>query len=296
MNLLLLILVSVATITQRPTAVNGWPELTHNIRIVMMQAELFNNEKAAKVKTGRKPINLAGQVFGKLTIIEQVDDPRKGAHWRCLCECGNTTVTAGCRIVSGKTTSCGCWKRNCQRTHGMGKTSTYLSWQEMKRRVTDPNKESYKYYGARGITICDRWKESFENFLSDMGPRPEGTTLDRKEVNGNYEPDNCKWSTQKEQCNNRRDNRHITWNGETLNLAQWAERTGIGEGIIRDRIDIWNWPVEKALTKPIRVVNRMITFQGKTQLIGKWAEELGTKYNILYPKVLSGEWPPKEAA
>jgi hypothetical protein len=109
-----------------------------------------------------------------------------------------------------------------------GKISkTYLAWQYMKARCNNSKSQNYKYYGGRGITICDRWLNSFKNFLEDMGEKPKGLTLERIDNNGNYEPDNCKWATWIEQRNNTRSNRWISYNGETRTVAQWARFLGI---------------------------------------------------------------------
>lgn len=126
--------------------------------------------------------------------------------------------------------------------------STYVTWCAMRQRCYDKKKHNYKWYGGRGITVCKRWN-SFNNFLADMGVRPIGHTLDRVKKNGNYCKSNCKWSTQKEQTNNTRSNRLITYNGETLTASQWSEKTGIKSRKIRQRIDRDGWSLQKALTK-----------------------------------------------
>lgn len=148
-------------------------------------------------------------VFGRLTVTgRQYAFSKVGqAHWRCKCECGNASVVKGSNLRSGVTKSCGCLKDDLNRTtktkHGKRDTSTYLSWVQMNQRCNNPKSTSYADYGVRGIAICERW-QSFELFLEDMGDRPFGKSLDRKDTNGNYEPSNCKWSTAKEQANNRR--------------------------------------------------------------------------------------------
>lgn len=130
-------------------------------------------------------------------------------------------------------------------------TQTYKAWCSMHRRCSQPSQENYHLYGGRGIAVCDRWKV-FENFLADMG-ECNGLTLDRwPNAAGHYEPGNCRWASQKEQQRNRRGNRLLTHEGETLTVAEWAERTGVGSATIRSRIDRYGWSVSLALTTPHR--------------------------------------------
>ena len=152
-------------------------------------------------------IDLTGLKFAKLTVLKRSEKRRStGTLWDCLCDCGNHTVVDSLKLRTGHTKTCGCGKYFGlgRSTHGMSnKTRTYRTWKEMRNRCRNPNATQYKWYGGRGIKICDRWS-NFELFLEDMGERPEGRTLDRIDSDGNYCKANCKWSTAKEQAKTNR--------------------------------------------------------------------------------------------
>lgn len=173
--------------------------------------------------------NLTGQRFGRLKVIELVGiNKRRYAIWKCLCDCGTYTTTDGGKLREGNTNSCGCLRRELSAqqmqalntTHGHTsryKTSPeYNSWRCMTQRCYNPNHASYERYGAKGVRVCDRWRD-FENFLADIGPRPTGTTLGRTLDLGNYEPGNVFWMTKAEQMLSRMNKR---------NLLKWAAERG----------------------------------------------------------------------
>lgn len=200
--------------------------------------------------------SIVGQKFNRLTVYGLVGFTKTRqsiSHWLCRCKCGNFSIVAKPKLLKGTTKSCGCQNlkelRALSTTHGMSQTRIFRIWVGMQSRCYDPNCESFKDYGARGITICDRWRGSqgFTNFLTDMGqPTTDQHSIDRKENNGNYEPANCKWSDRYEQARNNRHNHYLTAQGETYCASQWAEITGIKSGLILARIRR-GWSAEEAL-------------------------------------------------
>jgi len=190
-------------------------------------------------------IDISGKTFNKITVISRAN-PRYGkTYWNCVCHCGKHFEARGVRLKNGSTTSCGCHKT----THGMSNTPTYHSWENMVQRATNPNK-SFDYYIGRGIGICDSWMD-FNVFLSDMGVRPEGKTIDRIDNNSGYSKDNCRWATPFEQMNNRRDTIFITYLGVKQSVGYWSKESGISISAIRSRLNL-GWTAEKILTTPIR--------------------------------------------
>jgi hypothetical protein len=156
-------------------------------------------------------LDLTGKKFSKLTVESEAGRDSYGrAQWLCVCDCGERVIIGSNNLRTGNSKSCGCVKRQwlesgkANRTHGMTKTGAHVSWRKMIERCEKTYCRRYADYGGRGIKVCDRWKV-FENFYADMGDRPEGMSLDRIDVNGNYEPSNCRWATPQQQRANRRD-------------------------------------------------------------------------------------------
>ena len=190
-----------------------------------------------------------GHRFGRL-IVQQLLSKKPVAKWKCLCDCGNETEVWGGHLKSGVTRSCGCLVADSNKekktTHGMTKTRTYKSWRSMIGRCTLPSVPSYKSYGAKGIGYDPSWRD-FNKFLSDMGERPEGTTLDRIDGTKGYSKENCRWATTKQQQSNRKNCMHLTYNGVTKTAAEWSKSLGLAKGAVWNRIKL-GWSVEKAVT------------------------------------------------
>lgn len=170
----------------------------------------------------------------------------------------------------------------------------WRSWLAMRQRCSNPRTVGWADYGGRGIKVCRRWKSSFANFLKDMGPKPTPQhSIDRKDVDKNYTPSNCRWATKLDQARNCRSNRYVTFNKKTMCLSAWADETGLSESLIRARLNI-GWTVQKTLTTP-RGARRHdqieLTYKGETKPLKQWARLLGVNYTTLLYRVETGLSP-----
>jgi hypothetical protein len=209
-----------------------------------------------------KMIGMVGKVFGKWTVVARAGSSHRSPTWTCQCECGKRKEVVGKTLRNGDSTSCGCQAplliSKARTRHGYARlgqvTPTWRTWAGIIRRCTNPHDKAFKRYGAKGITICDRWKV-FENFLEDMGERPEGLTIDR--INGRlgYFKENCRWATQKEQQNNRLNNMTIAYRGEHKTVSEWADCLNIKAHTLANRIRL-GWTPEDTIEKPIAKWNR----------------------------------------
>ena len=153
-----------------------------------------------------KTLDLTGMTFGRLTVVSAAPKLGEKARWVCSCSCGGTTSASTSNLRAGLSKSCGCGRKESLKkkaTHGMSGSKEYAVWTAMIQRCSNPKRRDYKHYGGRGIKVCARWVQSFADFLSDLGSRPSGLTLDRIDVNGDYEPTNCRWATWETQQNNK---------------------------------------------------------------------------------------------
>ncbi len=196
-----------------------------------------------------RKLNLKGQRFGRLLVTERAPSTNQGTCWHCTCDCGAYVIVGTALLQRGKTKSCGCYRRDRGVKHGStinlrhgegsnGKeTPEYRAWTQAKSRCHNENHSDYKNYGARGIRMCERWRSSYEKFLAAVGRRPSPThSLDRRDNDGNYEPDNCRWATSQEQNRNNRNTRIVTIGKKTKALGDWLDETGTSRTTFYNRI------------------------------------------------------------
>lgn len=166
-------------------------------------------------------------------------------EWYCVCSCGSYKITNSKSLVRGKTASCGCMRK----THGLTATPLHKVWASMRERCNNPKAKSYRYYGARGIKVCKRW-DSFEHFMADMGPRPKGASVERKDNDLGYSPDNCRWATDYEQAQNTSRTRKLTAGGRTMTISNWCRELGGTSALIHGRLKR-GWTEEAACLIPV---------------------------------------------
>ena len=201
---------------------------------------------------------LDGQRVGLLTVISISPDEGVKRRWVCRCDCGTTKTVQENHLVAGAIKSCGCLRhrRPANWSHGRHGSPEWRTWINMRDRCYRKGNKAFRYYGKRGIRVCERWKQ-FANFFADMGEKPSPKhTLERIDVNGDYCPENCIWTDWKSQERNRTNNRLIEYNGETRCLSEWAELLGFEVHTLLSRLDRGGWSIHESFTTPIGAVNR----------------------------------------
>lgn len=220
-----------------------------------------------------KPLKvLTGKIYGRLVVVERNYNMNKGGvWWTCQCSCGNIKSVKGSNLINGGTKSCGCYKSECSSarikailtTHGGTGTRLHKIWECMKSRCSYSKGDAYKNYGGRGITVCDEWKNDFVKFYdwALVNGYKDDLTLDRINVNGNYEPSNCRWVTRKEQNRNTRKTIYLTFNNETKCLKDWSEFYGLPYHVLKYRYHK-GWSIEKALATPLQIHKKKVNADG----------------------------------
>jgi hypothetical protein len=195
--------------------------------------------------------DLSGQLFGRLEVVAEVDRINGRRMWMCRCVCNAELNVEHRSLKSGNTKSCGCLysdaRTEVHKTHGQGgpnRTRAYRIWSNMLTRCRNPLADNYERYGGRGISVCERWLK-FEHFFEDMGSPPAGTSIDRIENSGNYEPGNCRWATTQQQNENRRGLRWVEYDGKKMLVSQWAKHLGVNPSTLYEALD--KHPIEYAL-------------------------------------------------
>lgn len=238
------------------------PPPCHRFRDGLSHGGMGPSRGVSAMPNLRKIPVLTGMRFGMLVALEEQKKKGGGYKYLCRCDCGNITTVFNRCLYRGLRVSCGCakWKK----THGCSKTRAYKSWDHMLDRCKNPKTTYWNEYGGRGIKVCERWMK-FENFLADMGERPEGTSIDRINNNGNYEPENCRWATKKQQQQNRRVAHKLTHDGTTMTLSEWSRRAGLKTSTLSERLRR-GMGIKDALTKSVGPNGRRLTAAGKAHL------------------------------
>lgn len=208
-------------------------------------------------KTGKR-LDLTGVRFGNLVAVRYArrDSKNRKTFWLCRCDCGQEVERRLPLLRIGRVKSCGVnghhWRPRSEVLGAFRSTSEYRSWERMRRRCFEESHDRWKHYGGRGITVCPQWRDDFMQFLSDMGVKPTPKhTIERNDVNGNYEPGNCRWATMAEQARNMRRSVYVEYEGERLLLIDLCARLGLKAGIVRGRMKM-GWSLDRAVTQVVR--------------------------------------------
>jgi len=238
--------------------------------------------------------DLTGQSFGELVVLGYAgNNHKKHRTWECRCSCGNVVIVATYELSQGVKVSCGC--------NNGDRTKLYYTYNNIVDRLNNPKHKQYKDYGGRGIGIDPVWASRPEGFINFCewaltSGYAEGLTIDRKDVNGDYSPDNCRWATMKEQCENRRSTRLITYNGETKSAKAWSIHLGGSADVVIQRLKA-GWSEEEAVSAPIETDKRRgvyITYGGETLSVADWSRRLGGGRGLVSSRLYQG-WTEEEA-
>jgi hypothetical protein len=270
-------------------------------KITVIHHNLLNGHvHCCKECKSNKLKDITGERFGKLTVIKRGEDfigpAGRETQWVCKCDCGNTTIVRGHALRNGHTRSCGCLIVDSSTKHGLYNTKIYGKYNKMKHRCFNSNNKHYKRYGGRGITICDEWlgENGFINFYNwaMANGYSDDLTIDRINNDGNYEPSNCRWTTQEVQANNTSNNVIIKYNNEEHTISEWAKIYNIEYYNLYNRIINLGWSIDKALNTPINdyIVKIKDPYTGKERFLSDIAIEHGINPKLVYDRVVRGGW------
>lgn len=237
-------------------------------------------------------LNLNGQRFGKLVVINEHSEKTSDGRilWFCKCDCGGEKITRADHLKNNLVKSCGCLLEH----HNLSYSSEYKIWDSIRQRCSNPKNKHYHHYGGRGITVCDEWKNSFEAFYRDMGPRSSDKhSIDRKRNNEGYNKDNCEWKTQKDQVNNTRRNLVFTYQGETKTLMQWCEILGFNYHNVKYRIHK-GMLFEVAIHLDKIAKSNLLSLNNITKEISIWCKESRVTFSSFRYRLSNG-WTFEEA-
>lgn len=240
--------------------------------------------------------DLTGHKYGQWTVVQYAGiapNSRKAA-WLCECKCGTRRAITSNNLQ--RALSCGCGRRQKtilrNTTHGRARSPEHRTWCGMLQRCYNQNNTGYEDWGGRGITVCDRWKNSFENFFADMGTKPfPGASIGRLDNDGNYEPKNCRWETHEQQAKNTRRTRRFAIGSESKCFSEWAEEAGVSPAAFANRVNA-NWNEDELLAPPIEA--KRLEYNGKSMTVHEWSTVLGMSPSVLYERLSSG-WTTEEA-
>lgn len=232
--------------------------------------------------------------FGRLKPIRMMEGKGR-TKWLCKCDCGNETIVTQKNLCNGNTKSCGCFSMESRRARNKGyqnKERLYIVWIGMRERCNNPNNNSYKWYGAIGVTVCEEWERdycAFKRWALETGydeTLPRGAqTIERKDPNKDYSPENCEWKTIQQQQRNKRGSVLYEMNGEKHILREWSEILNVDYDLLRSRVGTYGWTLEQAISEPkqskVNVKKIKIEYNGESLTIREWAQKLGISENTI---------------